>query len=222
MWNVLPKLSLFKFLLIAFSALLLAGVLLFIPVEVRGTQAYTWQSYREILEIATPISLLYLACLYLLGKVGWKLFWLIPRLGPLLERWVCPNLNGEWSGKIESNYSDASNNFVSKDVSMTIKADFFGFKITTHSKDNYQNSKVILSSLTRDTHTDTFYISYIFESRVPVPMPTDDRIFEGAAKLEVVFRDDGSLMLDGVYWTNRAWQRNLNTAGRIRLFQHKL
>ena len=62
--------------------------------------------------------------------------------------------------------------------------------------------------------TKCFYLSYIFEAHVPAPQATDDRMFEGAAKLEVVFDADDT-ELKGTYWTNRAWQRGLNTAGTM-------
>jgi hypothetical protein len=125
---------------------------------------------------------------------------------------VCPNLNGKWLGKTQSSYRDADGNNVAKDVELTIKADIFGFDISLRSSDGYQDSKVIQSELYKDPRTNTFYLSYIFEASVPIPDESDDRAFEGAAKLEIIVSSEDTV-LKGTYWTNRVWQRGKNTAG---------
>lgn len=47
---------------------------------------------------------------------------------------------------------------------------------------------------------------------MPIPKKTDDRSFEGTAKLEIIV-DSQDTILKGTYWANRAWQRGQNTAG---------
>jgi hypothetical protein len=50
------------------------------------------------------------------------------------------------------------------------------------------------------------FISYVFEASVPISEETDDRTFEGAAKLEIIVGSQDTI-LKGTYWTNRAWHR---------------
>jgi hypothetical protein len=210
MWNVLPKLGLIKMVFWLFSAMLLAVL---IP------QFHTDGdvSYRRMLEASFPATLVFGSFIYFLGKWGWKIFWHMPLLGKLLNRHVCPNLNGKWHSEVISNHDDGSGKRSIRTVSFTIKADFFGFDIRAESNDNYMNSCVVLSKIYKDCKTGKFCVMYMFEATVPVPDRSDDRIFDGAAKLEVIFDDNNNLFLDGVYWTNRAWQRKLNTAGRIKI-----
>ena len=124
----------------------------------------------------------------------------------------------KWLGEVHSNYTDESGNNIVKEVELTIGADLFGFNLALRSLDGYQESKVIQSELYRDPRTGTFYLSYIFEASVPVPEETDDRLFEGAAKLEIIV-NEADTVLKGTYWTNRAWQRGMNTAGLITMKQ---
>lgn len=56
---------------------------------------------------------------------------------------------------------------------------------------------------------------YIFEQENNMRAPTDDAYHEGAARLKVDRQD--SRILTGEYWNNRAWQRGVNTAGRLTL-----
>ena len=121
---------------------------------------------------------------------------------------------------VKSNYRDENGEPITKDVLLNIRADLFGFNVSLKSKDGYQESKVVQSEIYKDPRANTFYLSYIFEASVPIPEETDDRMFEGAAKLEVVFTDEGK-ELKGTYWTNRAWQRRKNTAGMITVLKTK-
>ena len=162
--------------------------------------------------LATPITLIFIGFIYVVGKWGWLILWKAPILGRVMHASVCPNLNGKWLGKTQSSYRDADGNNVAKDVELTIKADIFGFDISLRSSDGYQDSKVIQSELYKDPRTNTFYLSYIFEASVPIPDESDDRAFEGAAKLEIIVSSEDTV-LKGTYWTNRVWQRGKNTAG---------
>jgi hypothetical protein len=103
-------------------------------------------------------------------------------------------------------------------VELIIRADLFGVSLALRSLDGYQESQVIQSELYRDPRTGTFYLSYIFEASVPIPQKTDDRVFDGASKLEIIINEENTV-LKGTYWTNRAWQRGLNTAGLISMKQ---
>lgn len=72
------------------------------------------------------------------------------------------------------------------------------------------------SELLKDSRDGSFYLSYIFEAVVDHPKETDQSKFDGAARLHVRFETDG-IKLVGVYWTNRGWQKQEQTAGTIKL-----
>jgi hypothetical protein len=210
MWKVFPKIGLLKVIFSAFSALFLAGLILVIgPNQGSGI---AWDGFASAFKLAAPITLLFIGIVYVIGKWGWLIIWKAPLLGKIMHASVCPNLNGKWLGTIQSSFKDNDGNNVTKEVKVTIKADIFGFNISLHSSDGYQDSKVIQSELYKDPRTNTFYLSYIFEASVPIPKETDDRSFEGAAKLEIIVGSQDTI-LKGTYWTNRAWQRGQNTAG---------
>ncbi len=216
MWKVFPMLGLLKLVFTAFSALLLAVLVVFFEYTQKSGLNLTWGNFGQAFEMAAPVAILFIGIVYIIGKWIWKVFWKIPWLNHILNKHVCPDLNGIWSGHTESNYPNNEGNRTKKDVEVKIKADIFGFSIFQKSLDGYQSSKVVQSEIYRDSRTNTFYISYIYEANVPDPEETDDRHFEGAGKLEVKF--DGDLvLLEGTFWTNRAWQRKKNTAGIIKL-----
>lgn len=211
MWRVFPKLGLLKVLLATFSALFLSALILLLGPD---DGAISWDSFGDAFKLSTPITLIFVAIIFVIGRWGWLVFWKSPFLGEVLHKAVCPNLNGKWLGEVHSNYTDESGNNTVKEVELAIKADLFGFNLALRSLDDYQESKVIQSELYRDPRTGTFYLSYIFEASVPAPEETDDRLFEGAAKLEIII-NEADTILKGTYWTNRAWQRGMNTAGLI-------
>lgn len=213
MWRVFPKVGLLKALFFVVSVILFASLALLFPND-QSRIALSSGRFSDILDVVVPVSSIFVLVIYVIGKWGWLLFWKFPFLGGLLDKHVCPDLNGLWEGQVISNFRDENHSQVTIVVNLRIKADLFGFRVDLTSRDGYQNSKVVQSELYRDPRTNVFYISYIFEANVPVPKETDDRIFDGAAKLEVIV-DEGSTELKGTYWTNRSWHRRLNTAGLI-------
>lgn len=211
MWKVFPKLGLLKAVLFLFSAIYF-GLLLIYFDKPFGVGAVNIDDFKKALSVSTPATLIFMAIIFFVGKVGWLLFWRMPFLGPVLNKNVCPDLNGTWSGVVESNFEGSS----LENVEMEIKCNLFGFDVNLKSIDEYQRSVVVQSDIYRDPRTYLFYLSYIFQAIVPFPEDTDDRTFEGAAILEIQI-DQYRSTLSGTYWTNRAWQRKRNTAGRIRL-----
>ena len=211
MWKVFPKLGLLKLLLFIFSALFLSALILILG---QSSGELSWDNFYNSLKISSPITLFFCSIIFVFGKWGWRLFWKLPFLGNILHKAVCPDLNGKWLGVVHSNYIDADGKKVTKEVELTIRANLFEINLSLRSLDGYQDSKVIQSELYKDPRTGTFYLSYVFEASVPIPEETDDRVFEGAAKLEI-FIDDENTFMQGTYWTNRAWQRSKNTAGLI-------
>lgn len=214
MWKVFPRLGLLKLLFAIFSALFLSALILLMGPD----GDLSWDNFGDSFKLATPITLIFVATIFAIGKWGWLVLWKLPFLGGILHQAVCPNLNGKWLGEVHSSYTDENGNKIVKEVELIIKADLFGFNLALRSLDDYQESKVIQSELYRDPRTGTFYLSYIFEASVPIPKETDDRVFDGAAKLEIIVNKKNTV-LKGTYWTNRAWQRGMNTAGLITMKQ---
>jgi len=215
MWKVLPKVGLIKILAFMFAVLFLSIILVLLG-EGNYTIILNKSNLFEVATHASGVSIIFTIIVWLIAKWGWKLFWLIPRLDKVLNKNVCPNLNGKWIGEITSTFKDEQGEFVTKNVEMHIKADFIGFDIQLKSIDKYQRSTVVQSEIYKDARDGNFYVSYIFESVVDQPLPTDDSKFDGAAKLVIRFEED-NMQLVGTYWTNRAWQRGKNTAGKIEL-----
>lgn len=197
-----------------FSALLLAGLMMWLGEDFKFIVEK--DNFWKAVGFSSMAAFLLYGIVWVLAKWGWLLFWHIPGLKNILNKKVCPNLNGQWQGKIYSTHKDESGNQKIKVVNMNIKADFLGFDIFFDSADKYQESSVVQSEIYKDERNGKFSISYIFESIVPHPEPTDDSKFDGAAKLMISFEKD-EIILKGTYWTNRAWQRGLQTAGRIEL-----
>jgi len=202
MWKVLPKFFLFKTIFFGFFI-----VVTFISID---------RSFANAIELSSIIILGFMAFVLVLAKWLWKPLWSIPKLDNILNRKVCPDLNGEWSGVVISNFPGQGSQSHTK-VKMKIEADFLGFSLFLNSEDGYSKSSVVQSEIYKDPKTGIYYLSYIFEAEVHLPKQNDDRLFDGAARLEVIHLEDQQLKLKGTYWTNRAWQRNLNTAGIIEL-----
>ena len=212
MWKVFPKFGLLKLLFSAFSALLLAVLVLFLPAS--PDHGFGWSSFSGALKFAVPVMILFLGFVYAVGRWGWLLLWKIPGLKGILNRKVCPNLNGTWDGLIESTHVEDGSALV-KEVTLEIQADLFGFNIELKSDDSYQSSRVVQSELYKNSRDSQFYLSYIFESKVWEPKPTDEEFFQGAAQLAIHIQENGVTELEGTYWTNRNWREGLQTAGRL-------
>ena len=57
---------------------------------------------------------------------------------------------------------------------------------------------------------------YVYEARTPGPLPGDPAVYQGAGFVDVRKNRSG-VLLEGLFWTDRNWQRNAHTAGTIRL-----
>lgn len=214
MWKAFPKLALWKTIFFVFSIFVVTAFVLVFSRSI--DDSLSWHNYFSLLKISSEVSVLFLCFLVFLSKWGWLILWKSPYLGKFLNESICPNLNGVWKGTIQSNFSNKEGEFLTKDVQMRIKADLLGVKIQLESSDDYQTSKVTHFDIHKDPKTEAFYLTYIYEGYIPVPKESDDRLYQGAAMLEII-DPSGNIKLKGTYWTNRAWQRKQNTAGVITL-----
>ena len=139
------------------------------------------------------------------GKYAWKPFY----IGYFQENF-CPNFNGTWICKIQSNF----NNKTVVEFPITFEADFFSIrmKATTTIGNTHSNYCRVIRNA-----DDSFQLEYMFQGKNHSPSSTDTVYYEGAASLRV--EDIKTMKMKGVFWTNRCWQNNLNTAGSIELYK---
>jgi hypothetical protein len=216
MWKVLPKFGFAKVLVLLLCSIITIGLIWATKGWTGVTTFFSEDGFSVVSSLLMPVLICFVGITWLLGVYVWRWVWKIPFVGSLLNERVCPDLNGSWTGKTISTYKDEQGNPYEKEVNMVIKATFFGFDIRLLSVDKYQRSTVIQSEISKDLRDGAFYLSYIFESVVDQPKETDDSKFDGAARLHVRL-EDGEVKLVGKYWTNRGWQRNMQTAGTISL-----
>lgn len=216
MWKVLPKFGLVKILVLLLCSIVTTGLIWATKGWTGVTTFFNEDGFSIISSLLIPVLICFVGITWLLGVYVWRWLWKIPFVGALLNEKVCPDLNGFWTGKTISTFKDYQGNPYEKEVKMVIKATFFVFDIRLVSVDKYQISTVMQSEILKDPRDGTFYLSYIYEAVVDQPKETDDSKFDGAARLDVRF-ENGEVQLVGKYWTNRGWQRNMQTAGTISL-----
>ena len=171
-------------------------------------------------------------------KPVWRFLW---RAIPLLNNWF-PDLNGEYDVELRHNWPiqqrmlDAAAGRAEKFdplLQETVKPDFgkteirasidlsfywVRVKMWSHNPSNpagvIENSRTLATNLIRACDGQPNRIAYIYQqkNRRDRLAVTDDTVFEGAALLSI--EADGGY-LNGEYWTNRAWQKGLSTAGQI-------
>lgn len=140
---------------------------------------------------------------WLFGKYLWKYIYF-----GIFKRNFCPDFNGTWTATIKSNFSPNTQ----IEFPLKIEANFFSVKMTGNTTigRTYTNLCKIVRA-----EDDSFELVYMFRVMNDSPSDSDAVFYEGAARLRVV--DIDSMQMIGVFWTNRCWQNNLNTAGSITL-----
>jgi hypothetical protein len=140
------------------------------------------------------------------------------------QRWtfgVFPDLAGEWVGELRSNWPriaarSAENvgdiSLLPRPAHAKITTNLFTLCMELATDDRYSTSRTFTSGLSKDPTTGEVAVSYLYENTTLDPKSTDVSIHQGAAKL-TLRREGDDLVLEGPYWTNRGWNRGLNTAG---------
>lgn len=156
------------------------------------------------------------AILFGLGSTG--LFPKLCRLRPL--RGTFPDLDGTWKGSLESNWplvsarlESAPAQLPARPVAATlrVKARLLSVHLSLETASRYSDSETVLVGVSK-SGGDVPCLTYVYLNRTPSPLPTDTGIHHGAARLELR-EEDGVPTLRGTYWTDRNWQKGLNTAG---------
>lgn len=156
--------------------------------------------------------------LTLLGQTS--LFPAVCRLG--LLRKVLPDLDGTWEGTLESNWPQiaarlphavpVAGKLMPVLATVRIKARLLSVSMTLDAHSKYSSSDTVLVGLERHGAGEGTCLTYVYANRTAKPEGTDSSDHLGAARLHL--NDDGGVLtLRGPYWTNRNWQKGLNTAG---------
>ncbi|MEC3909438.1 hypothetical protein U5A82_02800 [Sphingobium sp. CR2-8] len=154
-----------------------------------------------------------------------------------LRNWF-PDLNGDWDVEIRSNWSRqlqlldaAASTTVGFDTRGTGSAHLVPLdtvKLKARIKQGWWKIEMQMWNPAGDTpikDSDTLLvdpfpanglrrpgIAYFFKQRNQTDEWSDASEFDGAAKVEY---DEETGQLSGLFWTNRVWQRAMNTAGTI-------
>ena len=169
-------------------------------------------------------------------KFVWRLLW---KTIPLLETWF-PDLNGEYDVELHHNWpiqqrmleAAAGGEKFDPRLPQTIKPSlgvtrvkasidltFYSVRVKMWAASSndpgtvIEESRTISTNLIRASDSQPNRIAYIYQqkNRRDRQAVTDDTVFEGAAILKIISGNE----LRGEYWTNRAWQNGLSTAGQI-------
>ncbi len=168
----------------------------------------------------------------------WRFVWRLPWIGSYLSENVFPDLNGQYAVTIYTNWPIVNSmyqaacktgGFTLDDLSggdqdcnkqqlrAEIRQNWFRFFIRFYPSPDDDDRNVIRESTTlacmplkRDGDRRPC-LAYLFEQQNAKQGKLDDHSFKGAAQLEIY----SDKTLKGDYWSNRAWRKGLNTAGRI-------
>lgn len=171
-----------------------------------------WQFWSSVGTGVTLGALL----LFGVGSTG-----LFPRLCRLrLFNGLLPDLDGTWRGALVSNWPLVSARMPvtpagppAKPVPATlrVRARLLTVHLSLETDSRYSDSETVLVGVSK-SGGDVPCLSYLYLNRTPSPVPTDTGIHHGAARLELR-HEDGVPTLRGTYWTDRNWEKGLNTAG---------
>lgn len=221
MWNVLSKKQVFSFAALLFGFVYL--LLLYIFHGDNHSLTINESNVIKTVRVLSYASLITMGTLYVMAKWGWKLAWRNPLASKFLNKKICPDLNGTWRATLVNSNTDEVGNPIEMKATVEILADFIDFEMTLKSDCGTQTSTVVLSKIGKD-ETNHFYLTYVFVARLAKNLNDrkgeDIGKFEGAAKLDILV-DKDEVAMDGVYWSNRQWEKNKQTAGHIELTRVK-
>ena len=222
MYRILPK----KLIFIAFGWLVL-GLLAI-------THAVGDISGLALRSTGVP-AMAWLVLSAILWNPVWRRVW---RRFPALNKWIFPDLNGEWDVELCSNWARqiqlleaaASENSIF-DIRRCSESDLAALepiKLRAEIMQSWWSLEMHLSNPQGTTpidRSDTINIDpirreglrpagicYFFKQVNRTANLADDAEFMGAARLDYDLKSD---RLSGLFWTARMWPRAMNTAGSI-------
>lgn len=179
--------------------------------EVFGGFGAFWRVCSTSVSVATFAVLI-------LGQT--PIFPLICRL-PLVRKYF-PPIDGEWLVTIRSNWNvvrqlvgqPVGEVLFSKQGKISINSRLFSVRMKFQSDDKYSKSSTTVVGVRRDPEHGSVELNYSYHNVTHNPEVTDSGCHYGSARVEV-HDEKNVITLDGEYWTNRNWNKGLNTAGLI-------
>ena len=211
MWRMLP----FQWLIYYF---LFGLVLVFLVMwRVQGKPHYLKKGGKGLLKLFGTLwstVTVFTILTVLAGKFMWY---------PLAStRWfsdiVFADVSGDWQGTLQTAAAgQAPGTREAPDVvEVHIEQDFFQLEITFTSDSRRTDARTIAVWPERDAATRRQRLWYVYETRTPGPAAGDPPLYQGAGFVDVR-KLHGRPLLEGLFWTNRNWQRNAHAAGAIKL-----
>lgn len=140
---------------------------------------------------------------------------------PLVRKYF-PPIDGVWQVTIRSNWNmvrqiigkPIGDALFVKQGKITITSRLFSVRMNFQSDDKYSKSSTTIVGVRRDPEHGNIELNYSYHNITRNPEVTDSSCHYGSARVEV-HDDKEGITLDGEYWTNRNWNKGLNTAGMI-------
>jgi hypothetical protein len=210
MWRVLP----FQWLVYYF---LFGLVLVFLGMWwFQGRPHYLKKGGKGLFKLFTTLWTTVTIFTLITAAAG-KFLW-----SPLAStRWfseaVFADVSGDWQGVLQTaSAGQAAGSRAPDPVEVHIEQDFFQLEMSFTSNRHRTDARTIALWPERDPVTRKQRLWYVYEARTPGPLPGDPAVYQGAGFVDVRKNRSG-VLLEGLFWTDRNWQRNAHTAGTIRL-----
>ncbi|WP_057429070.1 hypothetical protein [Pseudomonas syringae group genomosp. 3] len=196
----------------ALLCLLVFGALSFWRLgEVFSELAYFWR----VASTSVTVALVFVLSLGQTPAFSWIC------MAPLIRKFF-PPIDGDWQVTIRSNWNQVGQlvglpvveTLFSKQGRVTITSRLFSVRMKFESDDKYSKSSSTVVGVRRDPEHGTIELNYSYHNVTRNPEVTDSGSHYGSARVEIHDNREG-LTLDGEYWTNRNWNKGLNTAGLI-------
>lgn len=155
-----------------------------------------------------------------------------------VQKFFFPYIHGEWVGTIESNwplidalrtaaegkgklkkdYDTDDSGLETKKVTLKIHATLLTLKAEFDTEDKYNESVTVACLPVRKGDMDKPSLYYVFRAKNRNQRKkTDTNQFHGALNGVYKTELDGTPYLEGIYWTDRTWDKGKNTAGILKL-----
>lgn len=186
------------------------GLIVFVSIVV----GFSWAFFEQDISIFNILRrmLISISLVAIAGTaIGlWKKSWTIP-CKLVLGNWWYPDLNGEWSGMLTSSYGEGDER-TEVNIEVTIDQRWSHISVTSKNSNDYSKS-IALHVIPEKRDGETVLWTH-YKGTVNLPEPTDAAIFFGSTRMVYDRKSDS---IEGLHWTNRAWQKGLNTAGSFSL-----
>jgi len=152
--------------------------------------------------LCKTISILTLICV-LFNKYLWKL--------KIFQGWLVkiPNLNGEWTGKIESDYIDKETGKVIDPVNVELNIRQSLLKISCVMKTEEMRSISLNSNFNVDKNNQILQLIYTYKSTPHQNIQGRSRMHHGTIIFDIDKENNKDIVLRGNYWTGRKTSGNI-------------